>query len=82
LTTFLKNKTKNNMKKTAFIMLLLVSSITTATVVAKEKKLKETSLSYKGKKVFMNEYNRCFVIDCDTIDVTKKLKNIKYNKSK
>lgn len=62
-------------------MLLLVSSVTTTTV-AKEKKLKETSLSYKGKKVFMNEYNRCFTIDCDTIDVTKKLKNIKYNKSK
>jgi hypothetical protein len=63
------------------ILLLILIPFTT---LCKEKILKLSVHTYKGQPVYMDEYNKCYIItqNCDTINVTKKLQNIVYNNKK
>lgn len=68
------------MKKAILTIAILAPLVSLA---AKPKKLTVTVLMYKGQTVYMDDYKKCFVIvGNDTVNVTKKLQNIKYNQSK
>ena len=67
--------------KNLIIAMIAITSLS-ATAAKKPLLLKKSQIVYKSDTVYTDMYNRCYIIKTDTINVTKKVQNIKYNKSK
>jgi hypothetical protein len=68
------------MKK--LILAIIVVTSLSATATKKPLVLTKSQIVYKTDTVYTDIFNRCYVIKSDTINVTKQVQNMKYNKSK
>lgn len=67
--------------KNLIIAIIAITSLS-ATATKKPLVLTKSQIVYKADTVYIDMYNRCYVIKSDTVNITKKVQNMKYNKSK
>jgi len=64
------------------ILAVIVITSLSATAAKKTLILTKSQIVYKNDTVYTDIYNRCYLIKSDTINITKQVQNMKYNKSK
>ena len=64
------------------ILAIIVISSLSATATKKTLILTKSQIVYKTDTVYTDIFNRCYIIKNDTVNVTKQVQNMKYNKSK